>query len=85
MPQLVRQGAQAEHVVGVGHHDEGACAHRAAGEGALALAFVAGLVHPALLEAAVAQDVDILLAQGCHAVADPLHRLLEGHDRLLRR
>ena len=50
MTQLVRQGAQAEQVVGIGHHDERAGAQRAAGEGAFALALVAGPVHPALFQ-----------------------------------
>ena len=55
---------------------------RAAGEGAFALAPVAGPVHPALFQAAAAQDAHVFLAQRRHALADPVHGLVEGHDRL---
>ncbi len=49
-----------------------------------ALAAVARPVHPALLQAAAAQDLDVFLAQRRHALGDPLDRLLERHDRLGR-
>ena len=81
--QLVRQRAQAEHVVGIAHHDEGHGALGAAGEGALALALVARPVHPTLFQAATPQDADVVVAQRGHALADPVDGLLEGHHRLV--
>ena len=67
VPQLVRQRAQAEHVIGVAHHDEGHGALGAAGEGALALALVPRPVDPAIFQAATPQDADVVVAQRGHA------------------
>ncbi len=82
--QLVRQRAQAEHVVLIRHHDERPRAVGAAGERALALAAVARPIHPALFQAAAAQDIDVLRAQRRHARRDPLDGLRERHGRLGR-
>ena len=81
--QLVGQCAQAEYIIGIAHHDERSRAHRSTGKGAFAFTLIAGIVYPAIFQAAAAQDAHILLAHGCHAFGDPLHCLVKGYHRFL--
>jgi len=60
--KFVRQRAQARHVVGETHHDEGVGARCACGEGALPLAQIGIHVHPALLQTTSPQGLDVLRA-----------------------
>ncbi len=81
--KLVGEGAEAEEVVSPRHHYEGIRATRAAGERALTLTLVAYTVNPALLQAALTDDLDAFLAEGSQALAYPVNRLLEGHIGLI--
>ena len=76
--EFMRQRAHAADVACEAHHDEGMRPRCSIGECTVLLALVRRVIHPALLQAALADGVGVLLPHGLQPFADHVNGLFEG-------
>ena len=83
--QFVGERAHAGHFICITHHDEWVCSLRTRGERAMSLALIRVHIHPAILETAPADCVNIFAAHRREAFADQLDAFFEGNLHFLPR